>query len=125
MQLNNVTRLLLFAEAAGGQVLTLEQLAAKYGLEPAGTNFYYGINQANVDDSGGTSSALNPTHRAFFDAFLTSLKASSDPEKTVMRLESVVLLAQFSGCPPPRRALRVPLRHAHLSRLGVGLTSTR
>lgn len=84
MKLANIDRLLVFREDAGGHVLGLDQLQQRYGLDPDGTNFYYGINQANVDDSEGTASALNPTHTAFLDGLLLALRNSPDDEKTLM-----------------------------------------
>lgn len=84
MQLKNIDRLLLFREAPDGHVLTLDELRGQYTIDPDGTNFYYGINQQNANDSAGTSSALNPTHRAFLNSFLASLTASADDEKTLV-----------------------------------------
>ena len=84
MKLGNVDRLLIFREDPNGRVLGLPELQARYGVDPSGTNFYYGINQANVQDSDGTDSALNPTHRAFMDSLLAALKQSADDEKMLM-----------------------------------------
>ena len=84
MQIKNIHRLLLFREDPGQKPLTLEQLQARYGIDPAGTNFYYGINEANVADSDGLPSALGADHRAFLNSFLSSLKASPDDEKMLM-----------------------------------------
>lgn len=85
MRLQNIDRLLLF-RTENDRVLTLEQLQAKYGLPPDGTNFYYGINQTNVDAfaGSGSASALSAWHRGFFDAVLQSLAAGADDEKTVV-----------------------------------------
>lgn len=44
MNIGNIDRILLFAKDLKGQILTLEQLRSKYGFEPDGTNFYYGLN---------------------------------------------------------------------------------
>jgi hypothetical protein len=84
MKLQNVDRILLFRETDAGRVLTLEELKSKYGLDPDGTNFYYGINQANVDNFAATGSALNPTHQAFFAQLAGSLRSSQDDEKTLV-----------------------------------------
>jgi hypothetical protein len=84
MRLQNVKRLLIFAPNPNGSDPTLEQIRAKFGIDPDGTNFYYGINQTNVDDSSGLPSALNPTHRAFLDALLASTITSSSDEKTLV-----------------------------------------
>lgn len=84
MNIDNIDRLLIFREDSAGHVLGLDELQQKYGIDPGGTNFYYGINQANVDDSEGTTSALNPTHRAFMDGLLAALRKSPDDEKMLM-----------------------------------------
>lgn len=84
MQIKNIDRLLIFREDSAGKELTLEQLQTEYGMDPAGTNFYYGINQKNVDDADGLPSALNGDHRAFFNSFLDSLIAGQDDEKMIM-----------------------------------------
>jgi hypothetical protein len=86
MKLKNIDRVLLFREDGNGRVLSLEELRAKYGLDPDGTNFYYGINQANVDSFAQSNkrTALNPTHQAFLAALQASLIASADDEKTLM-----------------------------------------
>lgn len=85
MRLRNIDRLLLF-RTEHDRVLTLEQLQEKYGLPPDGTNFYYGINQINVDAfaRGGSASALTAAHRAFFAAVLQSLVTGAGDEKTVV-----------------------------------------
>lgn len=84
MQSANVDRLLIFREDPNGHQLGLSELQERYGIDPAGTNFYYGINQANVDDSEGSASALNATHRAFMDSLLAALRKSADDEKMLM-----------------------------------------
>lgn len=84
MNIGNIDRLLVFREDSAGYVLGLNQLQQRYGIDPDGTNFYYGINQANVDDSEGTACALNPTHRAFMDGLLAALQNSADDEKMLM-----------------------------------------
>ena len=84
MQIKNIDRILIFREEDDGRVLGLDELNARYGIDADGTNFYYGINEANVEGSAGLPSALNPTHRAFFNAILNSLQASKDDEKTVV-----------------------------------------
>lgn len=84
MRIRNVKRLLIFAPNRHGSDPTLEQIRAKFGIAPAGTNFYYGINKTNVDDASGLPSALNPTHRAFLDALLASTIASPDDDKTLV-----------------------------------------
>ena len=84
MQIKNVDRLLIFNEDTAGHVATLEALQQRYGVDPAGTNFYYGINQINVDNFTARHIALNPTHQAFLDTLLTSLQNSPDDEKTLM-----------------------------------------
>ena len=83
MELNNIDRVLIFQERSSG-VLTLQQLRARYDIEPDGTNFYFGINAVNVDNFTKTGSALNPWDKAFFAAFLESLLASSADEKILM-----------------------------------------
>jgi len=84
MQIKNIDRLLLFREDAAGHVATLEELQAKYGIDPDGTNFYFGINAINVDNFTARGTALDPTDQAFFDSLLTSLQESPDDEKTLM-----------------------------------------
>ena len=86
MKLRNVDRVLVFRKDLKGRVLSLEELQAQYHIEPDGTNFYYGINQANVDSFAQSkkTTALNPTHQAFLAALQRSLAASSDDEKTLM-----------------------------------------
>jgi hypothetical protein len=83
MQIKNIDRLLMF-NVQNNQVMTLEQLQAKYHIEPDGTNFYYGINPANVDVFQATGGAFNPTHKTFFDNLIDSLQNSSADEKTLM-----------------------------------------
>lgn len=84
MQIKNIDRLLIFREDAAGHVATLQDLQAKYGIDPDGTNFYFGINQINVDNFAARGTALNPTDAGFFDTLLESLQASPDDEKTLM-----------------------------------------
>jgi hypothetical protein len=84
VKLQNIDRVLLFRKDADDQVLMLDDLQAKYKIDPDGTNFYYGINQGNADNLTHTGSALNPTHKAFFAAVLASLRASPDDEKTIV-----------------------------------------
>lgn len=84
MKLENIDRILIFREDANGRVLSLRELRARYGINPDGTNFYYGVNSANVTDSSGTASALNPTHRAFLDGMISALKSSAEDEKTLV-----------------------------------------
>jgi hypothetical protein len=84
MQIKNINRLLLFFEDKAGHTDTLEQLQTKYGVDPDGTNFYYGINAVNVDNFAARGTALNPTHEAFYNTLLTSLQESPDDEKTLM-----------------------------------------
>jgi hypothetical protein len=84
MRIKNINRVLLFREDKAGHVATLEELQAKYGIDPDGTNFYYGINKINVDNFAARGTALNPTHEAFYDALLASLQDSPDDEKTLM-----------------------------------------
>lgn len=84
MKLQNVKRLLLFREDANGHVFGIEELKKRYKIDPAGTNFYFGIDKGTAEDaSGGALWALNPTHRAFFDDLLTSLKSSVSDEYTL------------------------------------------
>lgn len=84
MEIKNIDRLLLFREDALGHVATLQDLQAKYDIDPAGTNFYYGINKINVENFAARGTALNPTHQAFYDSLIASLQASSGDEKTLM-----------------------------------------
>jgi hypothetical protein len=89
MQISNIDRLLIFREEASGAVLTLEELQAKYGIDPDGTNFYYGINSVNLGAynasvAAGDPTAINDTDRTFFAALLASVQASSDDEKTLV-----------------------------------------
>ena len=58
MQINNIDRVLCFAKESG-QVRSLESLEGRYGFEPDGTNFYYGINPTNRDRFNGDGEALN------------------------------------------------------------------
>jgi hypothetical protein len=76
----------MFRTEPSGRELTLEELGTKYGLTPDGTNFYYGINQVNVDAFASTDSttALTEQHRAFFDGVLKSLGAGTADETTVV-----------------------------------------
>lgn len=83
MHVQNIDRILMFRTEAGA-TLTLEALTEKYGFEPDGTNFYYGFNQANLGDFTTNGTALNPTHRTFFDGLLASIANSADDEKTVV-----------------------------------------
>lgn len=83
MKLQNINRILLFNESPGGSALTLEELQTRYGIDPDGTNFYYGLVQANVDNlQGGT--AFNQYQQQFFTNLLASLAASPDDEKTLV-----------------------------------------
>jgi hypothetical protein len=86
MKIQNIDRILLFRTESSGRQLTLEELRDAYPVSPDGTNFYYGVNQINVDAfaSTGSASALAPRHREFFDAILLSLGTSPDDEKTVV-----------------------------------------
>ncbi|GEM_PF-2442532 len=83
MNPQNIDRLLVF-QTAGGNVLTLQALRRRYGLAPAGTNFYYGINQENCDLFATTGSPLNPTHVSFFDGIMASLRTGTADEVTVV-----------------------------------------
>jgi hypothetical protein len=83
MPIKNVDRLNLFREDAAGHVSTLEQLQQQYGIDPAGTNFYFGINDLNLQNFNATGTALNPTDQDFFDKLQASLAASADAEKTL------------------------------------------
>lgn len=97
MNIGNIDRILLFAKDLKRQILTLEQLRSKYGFEPDGTNFYYGLNQANLDTLLTTGSALNSTHRSFLDALSASTKASMSEEKTlVLGLEPLETLRPYA-----------------------------
>ncbi len=71
-------------EDANGKVLTLEQAREKYGFEPDGTNFYFGINQANVEGFASTGHALNAYDRDFIAGFVAALKSSGAKEKTLI-----------------------------------------
>ncbi|MGB8266196.1 MAG: hypothetical protein WCE44_07750 [Candidatus Velthaea sp.] len=84
MNIRNIDRILLFCEDGAGRVLTLEELRTKYGLEPDGTNFYYGLNSANLATYTQTGKAFNASHRAFFDALIASTKASASDGKTLV-----------------------------------------
>lgn len=84
MKIQNIDRILVFREAPDGHVLTLGELQAKYGLDPDGTNFYYGINQTNADNFSRTGTALNPTHQSFVGNLLHSIQSRTDDEKTLV-----------------------------------------
>lgn len=84
MQINNIENLLIFREDPGGHVLTLDELATRYGYKPAGTNFYYGINQQNVDATQNQATALNATDRDYLNKILISLIQSNDVETTLV-----------------------------------------
>jgi hypothetical protein len=84
MLLTNVDRILTFREDAGGLVLSIPELEGRYQISPVGTNYYYGINEANVAATLGKSSALTAQHRPFFDALLNYVKQSSADEVMLM-----------------------------------------
>jgi hypothetical protein len=83
MKVGNIDHVMLF-QTSGGQVLTQEKFAEKFGFEPDGANEYYGLNQANLTNFESRGVALNPSHEAFFRVFLDSLQNSEQPEKTVV-----------------------------------------
>jgi hypothetical protein len=84
MNVPNIDRLLCFAKD-GEQVMGLDTLQGKYGFEPDGTNFYYGINSANRDRFQIDGNALSADfHQPFFDNVLASLDSSAAPNKTVV-----------------------------------------
>ena len=82
MQIKNVDRINVFREV-GDKVFTLEEIQSQYKIDPAGTNFYFGINQINLDNFNATGTALNPTAQGFFARLQASLAASPDDEKTL------------------------------------------
>jgi hypothetical protein len=65
-------------------VWTQQQLQSAYGIQPDGTNFYYGLVSANATTLAQTGSPFNAGHQAFFAALLESLRASSEDEKTLV-----------------------------------------
>lgn len=86
MRIQNIDRLLIFPH---GTSLRLQDIQATFGIDPDGTNYYYGFNQENVDQTEANKnadkpSALNYSHRAFLDSLLTSTIASADDEKTLV-----------------------------------------
>lgn len=83
MKLQNIDRILLF-RTEGGTELTLDAMQTKYGFDPDGCNFYYGLVPSNIANFTSTGNALIPSHRAFFNAVLASLTKSPDDEKTVV-----------------------------------------
>lgn len=84
MKIANIDRLMIFREDKNGHVLSIDELQARYGVRPAGTDFYYGINQENVDESSGTTNAFDATDRDFFQGIVDALKRSSDDEVTIV-----------------------------------------
>lgn len=84
MQIQNIKRVLVFNEDAGGHQLTLPELATKFGFEPDGTNMYYGANNVNLGNFQKTGKALGDSHRDVIDALQAALMASASPEKTLV-----------------------------------------
>jgi len=88
MAIKNIRRILCFAKSiqngVPGPVLSLPELESKYGFEPDGTNFYYGINDKNVQRVEQGDDALNATHKTFFQNMLAALDESAAPEKMVV-----------------------------------------
>jgi hypothetical protein len=86
MALGNIDRVLCFAkDPQSGRVLSLDRLQERFGFEPDGTNFYYGINRQNRDRFTVDGAALNQiSHRPFFDEMLAALQTSEAQEKTVV-----------------------------------------
>ncbi|MFN3650907.1 MAG: hypothetical protein ACK47B_15130 [Armatimonadota bacterium] len=82
MRPTNIRRLLLFRKD-GAEVLPQEAARARYGFEPEGTNFYYGVNEDAAGYFARHGRALRPHHQRFFDALLASLRASEQPGKTL------------------------------------------
>lgn len=68
MPIQGVNRLLYFKRGAN-RVLTPAEFESDplYGFEPDGINFYYGINDYNVEKRGQTGRALNFGQREFFE----------------------------------------------------------
>src|SRR5687767_11014382 len=83
MKITKVDRVLYF-KTINGIVRTLGEFEQEFGFEPDGVNFYYGIEETNVQRFAVSGKALNATHKAFFDGVLSFLIAGQQPEKTVV-----------------------------------------
>ena len=65
---------LAFAKDSQGNAMLLEALEARFSRPFDGTNFYYGINDANAATFANNGNALNGTHQAFYEHLLELLK---------------------------------------------------
>jgi hypothetical protein len=75
-------RLLYFAKD-GSDVLPPHRFRERYGLEPDGVNFYYGLNPAAGDRFKKGGPTLSDQHRRFFDMLVRAALASPRPGFTL------------------------------------------
>lgn len=103
MAINGVGRLLYFKHGNSGVMMPAEfQADPRYGFEPAGLNFYYGINDFNVAAIGNTGNALNFDQKQFFQGANGVEQFALDsaaPEKLVVFGLEPPHLVDFQGTP--------------------------
>jgi hypothetical protein len=83
----NIETVLGFKTTDRGHTLRPAELQAAYPQCKrtfGGSNFYYGLNDENLETFTSTSSPLNDTHQAFFSDMVEALLSGSEPMLTIV-----------------------------------------